>query len=1464
MDVRERGRNLKEQDSSARSKLNPDNEITIQSEAVEDHPSSASYYTETKNCADDMNKTSSSNQLQADIKISNKDGVKTVGPSSAAAKMMGLTGHVQHDRHLLVSPALSPAPSICQSPAQNYSFTDSSIRLDIGDLNEAFKTLTFGLPDNNQAKPRIKQPERPQSELHTLYASHLVQNQEDLTNCITVIFTITDNHTTSLESDTRDGKMDPASRNISSDIIANQVYPLLRSICLEQSFNLRFLNMSQDHISQNILVNNLPDVAMNILEKEYQNNSERLIFILMANGGSNMSYSHPGDSPAHPSESISLESAKQNDKRLLPVKINAQSMNSLFELDASKLKQKHKDLLKSWYHTVGNFYYLKPVYSVDPSVLDGSKEEHQACWGRWISDSDELVGALSQLCETDSNLANELRLKSLSDLYIDFLLKESKLQRRTLLIRNYAQPNSAVTNPLPHQFSSQGPLTANKASLSDLARQLPDPNKLAIKRVLNEQEFFKTINEWITENFNKYLESFLESRITMGKYCPPFIERNLFIELTRQRHLLESYLDSVTEGFESKCQNFYTSQIYPMLKKFLDGSSNGSEVTAPAAATSEISGSRQSFSSTSSANHLVLISGPRGCGKTTLFAQLIKLTAQDLFNQVQIIYRFCGSTLDTLNSDRLLRSICEQFCQTQGENTAAASYIYSARRDIMNSLNKILKRQSCLIFLDGVELFEQLPESSLDWLCELEASENIRIFIMLETDSNLYKKALSSYTDATYITLDSPTLREWAQMLAQTARSKRLNSAANLYGEVKNLCSNDSACASDISYRDVCDTINMCYIRRLNNEYIYPELNTSKLSSSSITDFKNIIHQGVLRHLHYIISPPHLCSFFIMIDSSRNGLREHDIVEIMDLLISQISQKYPETRPLKFSPSLLEYLKIQLKPWLRFIVCDKVVKLTLQRDFLTKAILYYIPNRYPKLVNEVREVLLEYFGRPFRSMKKKSADSASRDNNISRAEALWLDTQVSETMNLLVLTNPTKAKEFIMSKENFYLQFLHRSNPEEFIEDYERLKSVPGRKGSQSNDELISLVKFISQSVFPLRYDGNQIYSQIYCRSYEASKSAAKSKSRKFNEILSQASNPPIRNLLPASDASIDSFVKTRIGLNSPPKATMSSNSIISNQSNSNTQQQSSIVPSPAQSSLRATALPNQQPQSRQKIFTINDNHKHVIVIFPDRNCISIWDIFEEKAVRVINNVDQPRDLRMIDQKRAVVLCNRELRVYDLDSGQLLTKLKGVMNQKMPYFEVFAQQYVIALARNRMYVNMLNLETGELETTFKVGEDRFLNSLLVSANGGICVCGDETQKPFPLLVWNLNERRLMYDLRLDRHEFITRMSAISDDGHFVVSVCKQLGSGTADGLSSTGSSSIAPASSTSSFSLRSTAPNFIVIYDLNSGTLFKKWKPGLDTCAVAITLSANRSGKVMNTLVDSTILVWDLSTGSKR
>ncbi|KAH9424343.1 hypothetical protein DERP_004525 [Dermatophagoides pteronyssinus] len=241
----------------------------------------------------------------------------------------------------------------------------------------------------------------------------------------------------------------------------------------------------------------------------------------------------------------------------------------------------------------------------------------------------------------------------------------------------------------------------------------------------------------------------------------------------------------------------------------------------------------------------------------------------------------------------------------------------------------------------------------------------------------------------------------------------------------------------------------------------------------------------------------------------------------------------------------------------------------------------------------------------------------------------------------------------------------------------------------------------------------------------------------------------------------------------------------------------------------------------------------YLIALSTESDEIVVWNIYQQKPVRILKSIPKPRAIRMVDQLRTVVLCNRELTLYDLNKAKLLTKLKGVMNQKMPYYGLHNSKYVVALSRNRMYVNMINLDTGDLETTFKAGEDRFLNSLLTSANGKICVCGDETQKPFPLLVWDLSNRKLLYDLRIPHHEFITRLSAISDDGHYVVSVCQEC---------------------------NTSATNFLIVYDLQSGTLFKKWKPEYDSVSVAI--STQCGGCVINGIKNNDVLVWDLSTGN--
>lgn len=102
----------------------------------------------------------------------------------------------------------------------------------------------------------------------------------------------------------------------------------------------------------------------------------------------------------------------------------------------------------------------------------------------------------------------------------------------------------------------------------------------------------------------------------------------------------------------------------------------------------------------------------------------------------------------------------------------------------------------------------------------------------------------------------------------------------------------------------------------------------------------------------------------------------------------------------------------------------------------------------------------------------------------------------------------------------------------------------------------------------------------------------------------------------------------------------------------------------------------------------------YLIALSTESDEIVVWDIYQQKPVRILKGIPRPRNVHMVDQLQTVVLCNRELMLYDLNQAKLIIKLKGVMNQKMPYYGLHNSKYVVALSRNRMYVNMIDLETG--------------------------------------------------------------------------------------------------------------------------------------------------------------------------
>lgn len=285
-----------------------------------------------------------------------------------------------------------------------------------------------------------------------------------------------------------------------------------------------------------------------------------------------------------------------------------------------------------------------------------------------------------------------------------------------------------------------------------------------------------------------------------------------------------------------------------------------------------------------------------------------------------------------------------------------------------------------------------------------------------------------------------------------------------------------------------------------------------------------------------------------------------------------------------------------------------------------------------------------------------------------------------------------------------------------------------------SSQDLQLMEEFLQLSAYALSCSGSQLFTQLIQR-LDKSIEKNKSKHPHMSKLLQVANNPSHMSFFPSTSCLL--------------KVSDAKDDVLDEEDSEKSKE-----------------------PSLTQLFKVKSQPWYMVSVSPEEGEVIVWDIVTQKPIRTLKGLDRPRDICFIEAHRIVVLCNRELKIYNLDTGKFENKLLGIMNQKMPFFALHDKDHVVALSRNRMYVNIINVATGSISITFKAGEDRFLNSLLVSANGQRCVCGDETQKPSPLLVWDLNARKLIHDFRIQQHEFVTRMAAISNDGHYVVSVIK--------------------------------------------------------------------------------------------
>ncbi|KAG9509579.1 NACHT domain- and WD repeat-containing protein 1, partial [Fragariocoptes setiger] len=1195
------------------------------------------------------------------------------------------------------------------------------------------------------------------------------------------------------------------------------VEPKLRSICVDYGYGLRWIDLSYASLLMTKSIC-LGELSKQILHNEYKENGQNMIVFILTD-----------DNPFK--------------RFILPANIDDSSYNTISNSIQSP------QLLKKWYvkkeesmrdKEVSSYMLRSPNLRLSSTTNANFIERRNSeALTEWQQESQMLIEEISSV---DTKL-----LTCIANDQMEFVLNHVSLQKGVFLVRNTIKYSHC--NPEYPTTSAKSSFDAT-TQLSNLTRYVSDSNKLSInnnKRDITADECISLINDWLLEKGTKMIEVIIEENsLECKNYIP--MDQNLHLELVHQCHHLNELLRTDAKSFDEPCQHIFKQFILQQLTIQTDNQQS---------------------------NPLFIV-GPSGCGKTTLVAKLIQLCAKEFPNSSHIVYRFAGQSVDSISTERILRSICEQFCQLHGEHISAASRIYSNRRDTLAILSKTLKSSHTgVIIIDGLDTLDDVP-TKLDWLAELDLSHRFKLIITLNENSSQYSKVENAYADSCFWKIEYPNVDQLLNVSYQIYSDNSNNTIkAVINPSMREWFSSESKTSETISPQSFHQAYNVGHFFAIVSDLICNiDSHESILKRNSVTTggptagfYDSVIH-SIITILESIVGSPVVCLLVIILTSTRYGVTDVDIANLLssddktkESLEGLVPSTIGTTNLGRFPYALWWRLETILSPWLKRRVCDNRVRLSLRRSFSKSAQQYYIDKLSRDVIDVHRQTtLMLYFGKEVSDRSSSTASQKSRSDqevtdlreHCSMQTKAWNRYMSSELSYLTLRTKVSEAKETLLNRHLFYRRLLYCCTPEEYVEDYIYLMSTLKARELKDANELTDLIGYVRSAIYPIRYDSRQIFSQIYCRAFDAIKSNKYSRQKRIQNILNLSCSPPIMSLVPISEASITAMIRSQFPSNQSHSVPASA--LHANVTSGHT---AIMFNQPGRHSYICRLY--NESASKHRLFAIPGNHRHMVLLTPDAGTLVVWDIYDEKPMRSMTGLDNPRDLRMIDQTRAVILCNRELKVYDLDTGELKTKLKGVMPQRSSYFGLKKDEYAVAMSRNRMYVNMINLSTGELETTFKVGEDRFLNSLLVSANGAICVCGDETQKPFPLLVWDLVNRKLLYDLRIAHHEFITRLSAISDDGHYVVSVCKHLpnpvksSNGSGSSVSQQGQSS----SDTS-------VPNFIITYDLRSGTLFRKWKPGIDTCSIAITMSQNQTTRVINGVKNCQIFVWDLATGAKR
>ena len=275
--------------------------------------------------------------------------------------------------------------------------------------------------------------------------------------------------------------------------------------------------------------------------------------------------------------------------------------------------------------------------------------------------------------------------------------------------------------------------------------------------------------------------------------------------------------------------------------------------------------------------------------------------------------------------------------------------------------------------------------------------------------------------------------------------------------------------------------------------------------------------------------------------------------------------------------------------------------------------------------------------------------------------------------------------------------------------------------GSVGDKELQLLHDALVISMNALKLDPTQLASQLIGR-------IGRCVDKKFvnlNSLLQQAMKPSIPNLIPRREC------LTRPGNEKPNLA-----------------------------SVDMTSL------NVENIY-MNNSNVNVTTTSKTRKSLTVWNVNTCVPVRTFRNIAADHIVIMKSNKIAVYF-DRRIVIIDLDSGEILNKIKGFHYQP----KLLDNEHLVTLSRGRRFVKIVNAISGDSITMLKSDHKSCIDRLLVSSVGSVAVCIYKSEDSgINFISWDLKIKQQLP--KFDSKDYIfkdsvIRYSSLSDDGEIFV------------------------------------------------------------------------------------------------